>query len=226
MIERNPFMSDIILSIGKRIFAIWSETNQSTPILWRRRNANITCAQWSPTRMSLIFLACYGGNIELWNLIERTDQPCISYKTAATIITIISQHKLALPTDILLIGDQKSNLRAFTLPSTISQSKADDLNVSIIIFQINLLSECETTQIISLIEQKFKDFIETELHRKQKFNEWQQLYAAKNEDLEEAKQLIREESRKTFESSMPQPVEMDFKIKDQKRHSSTTTRPK
>lgn len=64
------------------------------------------------------------------------------------------------------------------------------------------------------------------MNRKQKFNDWQQMYAEKNEDLEEAKQLIREESRKTFESSVPQPVEVDFKTKDQKRHSSTTTRPK
>lgn len=130
MIERNPFMSDVILSIGKRIFAIWSESNPSAPILWRRRDTTVTCGQWSPTRVSLVFLACYGGNIELWDLIARTDQPCITYKTAATIITIISQHKLALPTDILLIGDQKSNLRAFTLPPIIAQSKRDDLNVS------------------------------------------------------------------------------------------------
>lgn len=130
MIERNPFMSEVILSIGKRIFAIWSENNQSTPILWRRRDTNITCAQWSPTRISLFFIACYEGAIELWDLITRTDHPCISYKTGATLITIISQHKLPLPTDILLIGDQKSNLRAFTLPPIISQSRVDDLNVS------------------------------------------------------------------------------------------------
>lgn len=130
MIERNPFVSEVILSIGKRIFAIWSENNQSTPVLWRRRDTSITCAEWSPTRMSLFFLACYGGIIELWDLIARTDQPCISYKTGATIITVISQHKLALPTDILLIGDQKPNLRAFTLPSVIAQPKDDDMSVS------------------------------------------------------------------------------------------------
>lgn len=130
MIERNPFMPAVMLSIGKRIFAIWSENNQSTPILWRRRDTNITCAQWSSTRVSLFFIACYQGIIELWDLIARTDQPCISYKTGATIITIISQHKLTLPTDILLIGDQKSNLRAFTLPPIISQSRVDDINVS------------------------------------------------------------------------------------------------
>lgn len=75
-------------------------------------------------------------------------------------------------------------------------------------------------------EQKFKDFIEHELNRKEKFSEWQQLYSEKNEDLEKAKQLIREESRKTLETSMPQTVEKDFKAKDEKRQSTTGARAK
>lgn len=64
------------------------------------------------------------------------------------------------------------------------------------------------------------------MNRKEKFNEWQQMYLEKNEDLEEAKQLIREESRKTLETSIPQPVEKDFKTKDEKRQSTTGTRKK
>lgn len=64
------------------------------------------------------------------------------------------------------------------------------------------------------------------MNRKEKFNEWQKLYVEKNEDLEEAKQLIREESRKTLETSMPQSVEKDFKVKDEKRQSTTGARAK
>lgn len=130
MIERNPLMSGVILSIGEKIFAIWSESNQSNPILWRRRKTNITCAQWSSTRMSLFFIACYDGTIELWDLLTRTDEACISHETGASIITVITQHKLSLPSDILMIGDQKANLRAFILPSALSQPKDNDHNVS------------------------------------------------------------------------------------------------
>lgn len=130
MIERNPFVSSIILSIGQNILAIWSESNQSAPVLWRRRETNITCAQWSPTRVSLFFIARYGGIIELWDLLTRSDDACISHNAGTALITVISQHKLSLPTDILMIADQKANLRAFKLPS-VSQPKDDDLNVNV-----------------------------------------------------------------------------------------------
>lgn len=128
-IERNPFMPGVILSAGQKIFAVWNENNQSMPILWRRRETNITSAQWSPTRISLFFIARYDGIIELWDLLTRTDEACISYDAGTTIITVITQHKLSLPTDILMIADQKANLRAFTLPS-ISRARVDDFDVS------------------------------------------------------------------------------------------------
>lgn len=129
MIERNPFMSGVILSAGQKIFAIWDESNQTVPIIWRRRETNITCAQWSPTRISLFFIARYEGTIELWDLLTRTDDACISHDAGTSIITIITQHKLSLPTDILMIADQKANLRAFTLPS-VSRPNQDDHDVS------------------------------------------------------------------------------------------------
>lgn len=129
LVERNPFISDVLLSIGQRIFAVWSESNQSAPILWRRRESNISCAQWSSTKVSMFFIARYDGMIELWNLLTRTDCPSISYNAGATLITVITQHKLSLPTDVLLIADKKANLRVFTLPSAISKAKDGDCDV-------------------------------------------------------------------------------------------------
>lgn len=129
MIERNPFISDVILSIGQKIFAVWDECNQSAPILWHRRESNITCAQWSPTKASLFFVARYDGIIELWDLLTRTDVPSITYDSGGSIITVITQHKLSLPMDVLIIGDRKANLRVFTLPPAVSRPKADDIQV-------------------------------------------------------------------------------------------------
>lgn len=128
MIERNPFVPGVMLSVGQKIFAIWHESNQSIPILWRRRETNITCAQWSSTRISLFFIARYNGIIELWDLLTRTDEACVSHDSGADLITVITQHKLKLPTDYLMIADQKANLRAFKLPS-ISQPYENDHDV-------------------------------------------------------------------------------------------------
>ncbi|XP_031627764.1 WD repeat-containing protein 63 [Contarinia nasturtii] len=200
-IERNPFMSSINLSVGKDLFAVWSELNQSAPVLWRRRETNITCAQWSPTRISLFFVARYGGIIELWDLLTRTDEACITHDAGTNIITVISQHRLSLPTDVLMIADEKANLRAFTLP-TISQPIEDD-------------------------HDKFKEFINMELRRKEEFNKWQESLTEKNGDfLEETKQLLREESRRTLQSPMPPQSEKESKVKDEKRHSSVGVRSK
>lgn len=128
MIERNPFVPSVMLSVGQKIFAIWHESNQSTPILWRRRETNITCAQWSSTRISLFFIARCNGIIELWDLLTRTDEACVSHDSGADLITVLTQHKLKLSTDILMIADQKANLRAFKLPS-ISQPNENDHDV-------------------------------------------------------------------------------------------------
>lgn len=130
MIERNPFVSDVILSIGHNIFAVWSESNQNKPIIWRRREAKITCAQWSSTNPSLIFIARYDGMIELWDLVTRTDCPVIPYDGGAMVITVITQHKLPLLNDVFLIGDVKSNLRLFIIPPVISKPKEDNLEVT------------------------------------------------------------------------------------------------
>lgn len=234
MIEQNPFMSSVLLSIGEKIFAIWSVTNQLTPILWRRRETNITCAQWSSTRISLFFIACYDGNIELWDLLTRTDEACVSDDSGATIITVITQHKLSLSTDILMIGDQKANLRAFTLPSSISQPKDNDHHVCSLfieficfLYSIGIWSFFFMSLVQFLLKQNFKVFVDSELNRKEKFSEWQQIYAEKNQDLEEPKQLInREESQKALDTQAPETVKKEITIQDEKKRSSTGAKSK
>lgn len=75
--------------------------------------------------------------------------------------------------------------------------------------------------------------IENELWRKEQFSEWQHSYTEKNNDLTEPKELIREESRRTLEISVPQQIEKDLdsrkkmdkeKVKDEKRRSSVRSK--
>lgn len=67
------------------------------------------------------------------------------------------------------------------------------------------------------------------MRRKEQFSEWQHSYTEKNNDLNEPKELIREESRRTLELLVPQQTEKDSdsrkksdkeKVKDEKRRSS------
>lgn len=67
VVERNPFCSDIFLSIGGNILALWSEGCLSSPIFWRRRNTRLTTGRWSLDRACVFFIANANGDLEVWD---------------------------------------------------------------------------------------------------------------------------------------------------------------
>lgn len=126
--ESNPFVSSIFLSVGQKVLAVWNGNEDLVPILWRRRRKNITCAQWSPSKMSLFFIALCDGSVEIWDLLTRNDDACISYDTGATKITVKTQQLLSTNNSLIfLISDHKANIRAFTISASILQTADDDV---------------------------------------------------------------------------------------------------
>lgn len=123
--------TDAILSIGWHIFAIWSESNPTNPVFWRRRDSIITSAEWSSTRISMFFLALHDSVIEIWDILIRTDIPIISYDSGGVLITTIMQHTFSLSNDTLFVADGKAFVRTFILPSSWNMnSTKEDKNVS------------------------------------------------------------------------------------------------
>lgn len=115
-IDRNPFVHDLAVSIGGTIFAIWRLSFRSSPILWRRRPFRITAAKWSLDRPAVLFLTLYDGTFEAWDLLARTNDPCLIETLGGNVLTALSQHKLSLPRSVLAIGDYNSSLRIFMIP--------------------------------------------------------------------------------------------------------------
>lgn len=69
MIEKNPFLPEILLTIGRTIVSIWKIGFNTTPILWRKRPCLLTACQWSNTRPGVFFLTRNDGSVEGWDLI-------------------------------------------------------------------------------------------------------------------------------------------------------------
>lgn len=128
-VERNPFISELFISIGKNIVAIWSEQLNNAPIFWRRRSSPISYCKWSSSRVSVFFLTYYDGSVEVWDLLTRIDEPCVSHALGGSVLTILSQHKLSLPHEMIAVGDQNGNLRILKLPKRIAKSIESDLEV-------------------------------------------------------------------------------------------------
>lgn len=129
-VERNPFFSEIFLSIGKNIIALWSEQSFASPIFWRRRKSAISCGKWSTNRASVFFLTYYDGSVDVWDILTRIDEPCVVHNLGGNILTVLSQHKLSLPHEVIAIGDQNGNLRILKLPDRISKPVAHEIDVS------------------------------------------------------------------------------------------------
>lgn len=79
MIERNPFLPEILLTIGKTIVSIWKIGFNTTPILWRKRPCLLTACQWSNTRPGVFFLTRDDGCVEGWDLICKVFFFCLNF---------------------------------------------------------------------------------------------------------------------------------------------------
>eukprot|EP00798_Chlamydomonas_sp_ICE-L_P031615 gene31615-6811_t len=116
-LQRSPFFDDVILSVGDWCFQIWKEGG---------------C--WSPTRPAVIFLTDTAGNLEIWDLLDRSHEPSIRVTLAST--PFMSIAFMAAPAGVpgapggggggggnsghgqqfLALGDSEGSLRILELP--------------------------------------------------------------------------------------------------------------
>jgi len=83
-LERSPFFDDIILTVGDWSFQVWRE-GQHTPLFSSGYAADMyTCGCWSPTRPAVIYLADHAGNLEIWDMLDRSHEPSIKVTLAST----------------------------------------------------------------------------------------------------------------------------------------------
>lgn len=128
-ISRNPFITDLMLSIGGTIFALWNTNFPSDPLLWRKQKAAVNCCQWSSVKPSLFFLGYSNGVVELWDLLVRTSSPLLAHEMGNYSITTISQHSLPSSSDLLLVGDHRAAVRILKIPESITKSDQNDQKV-------------------------------------------------------------------------------------------------
>ncbi|CBY12836.1 unnamed protein product [Oikopleura dioica] len=73
----------VLLTVGGSNFSIWKESEEQAiakiPLLSVHSNdKKYTAGEWSPTRPGLILMATDEGNIEVWDLLEKTHEPNVN----------------------------------------------------------------------------------------------------------------------------------------------------
>ncbi|KAJ6637540.1 Dynein axonemal intermediate chain 3 [Pseudolycoriella hygida] len=184
-IAKNPFVHYIFMTIGRQVLALWHEEHIQAPIFWRYSVAQLTDCQWSKDKPSVFFVTTVEGNFEAWDILSRTDGPCLVESLGGRILTSVSQHMLSLPKSVVAIGDFNSNVRILLIPDTLS-----------------IMKENETEML--------KDFIEDKVRRKDSLSIWQDNYYQANADVREAKRRNFEETKQEEKLKEKSKVHYDF----------------
>jgi WD40 repeat protein len=116
-VQRSPFMSDVILTVGGWDFCVWKEGLHSGPLLKSAcASVQLTGGHWSPTRAGVFFIARADGNIEVWDLLERSHEPAKVQNVSAAPITCIFPFHMRERLQLLAVGDHLGTLHIVEIP--------------------------------------------------------------------------------------------------------------
>ena len=123
-LDRSPFFSDIVLSVGDWTFKVWKE-EVGTPIYSSPCSAAyLTTGCWSPTRPGVIYTARTDGVLEVWDLLDRSHEPSMTVSASSASITALEflKEKESSMTQRMAVGDRQGVLHIMDLPRNLRKA--------------------------------------------------------------------------------------------------------
>ena len=114
--HKNPLIDSITLTVGGKIFAIWSDKLLGRPLVWKKRPYCLTDGAWSQYKPSIVFITNDEGGLEIWDLLLRSDKPISVQTLSGTMLTGVSLHTLPLTKNIIGVSDINGSFRMFLNP--------------------------------------------------------------------------------------------------------------
>ncbi len=98
--EVSPFYDYIFLTLHDYHFCLWTE-NRTRPIFQspNLKKSYYTCAKFSPSRPSVIFLSRSNGCIDIWDFLDESHKPSVREKFNKESITSLELYKYYYPTE-------------------------------------------------------------------------------------------------------------------------------
>ncbi|XP_069594088.1 dynein axonemal intermediate chain 3 [Ranitomeya imitator] len=126
-VQRSPFLKDFALSVGGWNFAIWKEGVTSGPILQSCcSQKRFTAAHWSLSRPGVFFIGKEDGNVDIWDLLEKTHEPSQTQNISAAAITCIKPWIMSAKQHFLAVADDSGTLHVLQIPWTLHHPSANE----------------------------------------------------------------------------------------------------
>ncbi|KAK2961398.1 putative flagellar inner dynein arm I1 intermediate chain IC140 [Blattamonas nauphoetae] len=153
VLQRHPLMEGITLACTGSAFSVWKDGIQTPLLTTPPGSANITTARWSPTRSSVIFLSRSDGNLEVWSLVEKANEPVLVHSFAPHSISSISISPPIPGTDnkegqYMAVGDTQGRITLMELPRSLCAPSNSERRL------FDLFVEHEAERVLSSIEKE------------------------------------------------------------------------
>ena len=130
-VQRSPFYEDIILTVGDWCFNVWKE-GMETPIFGSPTATNyLTAGCWSPTRAGVVYIAKQDGELDVWDLLDRSHEPAITATISSTpILSLCFNELITNPAQqMLAVGDSVGALHIMELPRNLRRPVSNEKNL-------------------------------------------------------------------------------------------------
>ncbi|KAJ8733520.1 hypothetical protein PYW08_001818 [Mythimna loreyi] len=114
--HKNPHIDSLTLTVGGKIFAIWSDHLLNRPLIWKKRPYRLTDGAWSLYKPSILFIANDEGGLETWDLLLKSDKPICVQTLSGTMLTGVNLHTLPLAKNMIGVSDVNGCFRMFLNP--------------------------------------------------------------------------------------------------------------
>ncbi|XP_073501350.1 dynein axonemal intermediate chain 3-like [Phyllobates terribilis] len=126
-VQRSAFLKDFALTVGGWNFAIWKEGVTSGPILQSCcTQKRYTAAHWSLSRPGVFFIGKEDGNVDIWDLLEKTHEPSQTQNISAAAITCIKPWIMSAKQHFLAVADDSGTLHVLQIPWTLHHPSANE----------------------------------------------------------------------------------------------------
>ncbi|XP_078264204.1 dynein axonemal intermediate chain 3 [Rhinoraja longicauda] len=116
-VQRSPFFDDIILTAGGWTVAIWREGVTLGPLLHSACGIRrCTTAQWSLSRPGVFMVGKDDGNIDIWDLLEKTHEPSQSQNITSVSISCLKPCIVTQKQHLLAVSDDFGTLHILEVP--------------------------------------------------------------------------------------------------------------
>ena len=134
VVQRHPQLPSYYVTAGDWCFKIWKVGCLIPIVCSPYIDAHVTAGCWSPTRPSVVFIGTADGNVQVWDLLDRSHEPILTQGISQDAVTCIQfkpaqegkRHLASERTEALAVGTRIGFLHVFRLPKVMVKPKSNE----------------------------------------------------------------------------------------------------